>query len=61
MYESEHKWLKIAQMLIEIDMESRIRVLDETYKLSQCVQIACIYLEVNDAVNVEAFINKAYV
>ncbi|XP_073357239.1 COP9 signalosome complex subunit 4-like [Aegilops tauschii subsp. strangulata] len=30
-----------------------------TNKLSKCVQIARLYLEDDDAVNVEAFINKA--
>ncbi|KAM0950414.1 putative proteasome component (PCI) domain, winged helix-like DNA-binding domain superfamily [Dioscorea sansibarensis] len=59
MYESEHQWSKAAQMLSGIDLDSGIRVLDETYKLSKCVQIARLYLEDDDAVNAEAFINKA--
>ncbi|XP_058081359.1 COP9 signalosome complex subunit 4-like [Magnolia sinica] len=46
-------------MLSGIDLDSGIRMMDETYKLSKCVQIAHFYLEDNDAVNAEVFINKA--
>lgn len=59
LYESEQQWSKAAQMLSGINLESGIRMLDETYKLSKCVQIARLYLEDDDAVNAEAFINKA--
>ena len=34
-------------------------MLDDTNKLSKCVQIERLYLEDDDAVNAEAFINKA--
>ncbi|VAI27945.1 unnamed protein product [Triticum turgidum subsp. durum] len=38
----------------------KTRMLDDTNKLSKCVQIARLYLEDgDDAVNAEAFINKA--
>ncbi|XP_042458410.1 COP9 signalosome complex subunit 4-like isoform X4 [Zingiber officinale] len=46
-------------MLSGIDLDSGIRMLDDIYKLSKCVQIARLYLEDDDAVNAEAFINKA--
>ncbi|KAJ6843366.1 COP9 signalosome complex subunit 4 [Iris pallida] len=59
LYESEEQWSKAAQMLSGIDLDSGIRVLDDTYKLSKCVKIACLYLEDDDAINAEAFINKA--
>ncbi|OVA04507.1 hypothetical protein BVC80_1715g20 [Macleaya cordata] len=59
LYESEQQWSKSAQMLSGVDLDSRIRMLDKTYKLSKCVQIARLYLEDDDAVNAEAFINKA--
>ncbi|XP_042492108.1 COP9 signalosome complex subunit 4 [Macadamia integrifolia] len=59
LYESEQQWSKAAQMLSGIDLDSGIRMLDEAYKLSKCVQIARLYLEDDDAVNAEAFINKA--
>ncbi|XP_062216515.1 COP9 signalosome complex subunit 4-like [Phragmites australis] len=59
LYESEQQWSKAAQMLSGIDLDSGIRMLDETNKLSKCVQIARLYLEDDDAVNAEAFINKA--
>ncbi|XP_058077359.1 COP9 signalosome complex subunit 4 isoform X1 [Magnolia sinica] len=59
LYESEQQWSKAAQMLSGIDLDSGIRMMDETYKLSKCVQIARLYLEDDDAVNAEVFINKA--
>ncbi|CAN6482222.1 unnamed protein product [Victoria cruziana] len=59
LYESEEQWSKAAQMLSGIDLDSGIRMVDETYKLAKCVQIARLYLEDDDAVNAEAFINKA--
>ncbi|RWR95695.1 COP9 signalosome complex subunit 4 [Cinnamomum micranthum f. kanehirae] len=59
LYESEQQWSKAAQMLSGIDLDAGIRMLDETYKLSKCVQIARLYLEDDDAVNAEVFINKA--
>ncbi|KAF5207821.1 Cop9 signalosome complex subunit [Thalictrum thalictroides] len=59
LYESEEQWSRAAQMLSGIDLDSGIRMMDESYKLSKCVQIARLYLEDDDAVNAEAFINKA--
>ncbi|KAF9611479.1 hypothetical protein IFM89_032449 [Coptis chinensis] len=59
LYESEEQWSRAAQMLSGIDLDSGIRMMDEAYKLSKCVQIARLYLEDDDAVNAEAFINKA--
>uniref|UniRef100_A0A453GMU8 PSMD12/CSN4-like N-terminal domain-containing protein n=2 Tax=Aegilops tauschii subsp. strangulata TaxID=200361 RepID=A0A453GMU8_AEGTS len=60
LYESEQQWLRAAQMLSGIDLDSGIRMLDDTNKLSKCVQIARLYLEDDDdVVNAEAFINKA--
>nr|CAB3496787.1 unnamed protein product [Digitaria exilis] len=59
LYESEQQWSKAAQMLSGIDLDSGIRMLDDTNKLAKCVQIARLYLEDDDAVNAEAFINKA--
>eukprot|EP01018_Ginkgo_biloba_P014861 Gb_20363 [translate_table: standard] len=59
LYETEQQWSKAAQMLSGIDLDSGIRMLDDTYKLSKCVQIARLYLEDDDAVNAETFIKKA--
>ncbi|KAL2924257.1 COP9 signalosome complex subunit 4 [Bienertia sinuspersici] len=59
LYESEQLWSKAAQMLSGIDLDSGMRGIDDTYRLSKCVQIARLYLEDDDAVNAEAFINKA--
>ncbi|KAJ3703412.1 hypothetical protein LUZ61_007117 [Rhynchospora tenuis] len=59
LYESEHEWSQAAKMLSGIDLDSGIRLLDDAYKLSKCVHIARLYLEDDDAVSAEAFINKA--
>lgn len=59
LFETEQQWSKAAQMLSGIDLDSGIRMLDEAYKLSKCVQIARLYLEDDDAVNAETFIKKA--
>ncbi|KAH1121629.1 hypothetical protein J1N35_004789 [Gossypium stocksii] len=59
LYESEQQWSKAAQILSGIDLDSGMRVIDDTFRLSKCVQIARLYLEDDDAVNAETFINKA--
>ncbi|GJS10495.1 COP9 signalosome complex subunit 4 [Tanacetum coccineum] len=59
LYESEELWSKAAQMLSGIDLDSGMRVIDDKFRLTKCVQIARLYLEDDDAVNAEAFINKA--
>ncbi|KAL8153954.1 hypothetical protein V2J09_011714 [Rumex salicifolius] len=59
LYESEQQWSKAAQMLSGIDLDSGMRVIDDTYRLSKCVQIARLYLEDDDATSAESFINKA--
>ncbi|XP_056167281.1 COP9 signalosome complex subunit 4-like [Syzygium oleosum] len=59
LYESEQQWSKAAQMLSGIDLDSAMRMIDDNFRLSKCVQIARLYLEDDDAVNAEAFINKA--
>lgn len=59
LYESEHQWSRAAQMLSGIDLDSSMRVIDDRFRLSKCVKIASLYLEDDDAVNAEAFINKA--
>ncbi|KAF9618081.1 hypothetical protein IFM89_000032 [Coptis chinensis] len=55
LYELEEQWSRVAQMLSGIDLDSGIR---HTSSL-KFIQIACLYLEDDDAVNAEAFINKA--
>lgn len=59
LYESEEQWSKAAQMLSGIDLDSGIRMVDEKYRLTKCIQVARLYLEDDDAVNAEVFINKA--
>ncbi|MBA0823319.1 hypothetical protein Goarm_020058, partial [Gossypium armourianum] len=45
LYESEQQWSKAAQILSGIDLDSGMRVIDDTFRLSKCVQIARLYLE----------------
>ncbi|CAM8980144.1 hypothetical protein QQ045_000782 [Rhodiola kirilowii] len=59
LYESEGEWSQAAQMLSGIDLDSSMRLVDDKFKLAKCVQIARLYLEDDDSVNAEAFINKA--
>ncbi|PSS31353.1 COP9 signalosome complex subunit like [Actinidia chinensis var. chinensis] len=59
LYEVEQQWSKAAQILGGIDLDSSMRVIDDAFRLSKCVKIASLYLEDDDAVNAEAFINKA--
>ncbi|KAG2262124.1 hypothetical protein Bca52824_069203 [Brassica carinata] len=59
LYESEQEWSRAAQMLSGIDLDSGMRAVDENFKLSKCIQIARLYLEDDDAVNAETYINKA--
>ncbi|GAB2224876.1 hypothetical protein Droror1_Dr00005654 [Drosera rotundifolia] len=59
LYESEQEWSKAAQMLSGIDLDSGMRGIDDAYRLAKCVHIARLYLEDDDAVKAEAFINKA--
>ncbi|KAE9457053.1 hypothetical protein C3L33_11036, partial [Rhododendron williamsianum] len=59
LYEAEQQWSKAAQILSGIDLDSAMRVIDDAFRLSKCVKIASLYLEDDDAINAEAFINKA--
>ncbi|KAI3841051.1 hypothetical protein MKX03_018282 [Papaver bracteatum] len=58
LYEAEQEWSKAARMLSGIDLDSSIRLLDESYKLSKCVKIASLYLEDDDAVNAKRLLIK---
>ncbi|RVW27326.1 COP9 signalosome complex subunit 4 [Vitis vinifera] len=46
-------------MLSGMDLDSTTRVIDDTLRLSKCVLIVRLYLEDDDAINAEAFINEA--
>ncbi|GFZ10302.1 proteasome component (PCI) domain protein [Actinidia rufa] len=45
LYEAEQQWSKAAQILSGIDLDSAMRVIDDTFRLSKCVKIASLYLE----------------
>ncbi|KAL5704004.1 COP9/signalosome complex subunit Csn4 [Ranunculus cassubicifolius] len=51
--------LPAFQNSLQIDDNLIYEMMDESYKLSKCVQIARLYLEDDDSVNAEVFINKA--
>lgn len=60
LYKSEQQWSKAAQILSGMDLDSTVRVIDDTSKLSKCVQIARLYLEDDDAVRKQAAITLRY-
>ncbi|KAL6310822.1 hypothetical protein AAG906_017203 [Vitis piasezkii] len=49
LYESEQQWSRAAQMLSGMDLDSTMRVIDDTLRLSKCAQTARLYLEDDDA------------
>jgi len=58
-YQSQEEWIKAAQTLAGIDLESGMRLIDPEYKLGMYVRIAMLYLEEEDVVGAETFIKRA--
>eukprot|EP01006_Ploeotia_vitrea_P059926 TRINITY_DN75016_c0_g1_i1.p1 TRINITY_DN75016_c0_g1~~TRINITY_DN75016_c0_g1_i1.p1 ORF type:complete len:384 (-),score=48.24 TRINITY_DN75016_c0_g1_i1:102-1217(-) len=58
-YEEDEDWIRCAQTLIGIQLESGTRALDDNYKLSHYIRIAQLYLEEDDHVNAQSYINRA--
>jgi len=58
-YEKEEDWTKAAAMLAGIPLDSGIRVLDDNYKVEKYIKIAQLYLEDDEPVSAETFINRA--
>ena len=58
-YEKEEDWAKAAKMLAGIPLDSGIRVLDDNYKVEKYIKIAQLYLEDEEPVSAETFINRA--
>uniref|UniRef100_A0A7S4BDF1 COP9 signalosome complex subunit 4 n=1 Tax=Chrysotila carterae TaxID=13221 RepID=A0A7S4BDF1_CHRCT len=58
-YEEEEDWSKAAKMLAGIPLDSGIRVLDDNYKVEKYIQIAMLYLQDEESVSAETFINRA--
>eukprot|EP01116_Phalansterium_solitarium_P015836 TRINITY_DN353_c1_g1_i12.p1 TRINITY_DN353_c1_g1~~TRINITY_DN353_c1_g1_i12.p1 ORF type:complete len:417 (+),score=127.58 TRINITY_DN353_c1_g1_i12:67-1251(+) len=59
LYEAEEQWKEAARILIGIPLDSGQRVLDAAYKVNIYVHIAQLYLEDDEAVSAEAYINRA--
>ncbi|GAX73595.1 hypothetical protein CEUSTIGMA_g1046.t1 [Chlamydomonas eustigma] len=57
--EKEEQWSKAAGILAGIDLDSGVRNVDTSYKLSKSIKIAMLYLEDEDPVNAEMYIKKA--
>eukprot|EP00898_Chlorokybus_atmophyticus_P003583 jgi/Chlat1/4225/Chrsp27S04247 len=53
------EWSKAAQVLAGIDLDSGVRTVDAEYKLKNCIKIAQLYLEDDDAISAETYIKKA--
>lgn len=60
-YEKEEDWGQAAKMLAGIPLDSGIRVLDDNYKVDKCIQIAMLYMQDDESVTAETFINRASV
>jgi len=59
LYEEEEEWREAAKILIAIPLDTGQRVLDSEYKVNIYVKIAQLYLEDDESVQAEAYINRA--
>jgi len=59
LYEQEEEWKEAAKILIAVPLDSGQRVLEPEYKVDIYVKIAQLYLEDDEAVQGEAYINRA--
>ncbi|KAL8607348.1 COP9 signalosome complex subunit 4 [Nucella lapillus] len=58
-YEREQSWKEAANVLVGIPLETGQKQYSTDYKLETYLKIARLYLEDDDAVQAEAFINRA--
>lgn len=58
-YEKEESWREAANILVGIPIESGQKQYDRDYKLETYLKIARLYLEDDDPVQAEAYINRA--
>ncbi|PRP89712.1 proteasome component region PCI domain-containing protein [Planoprotostelium fungivorum] len=58
-YEEEEEWREAAKILIAIPLDSGNRVLEPEYKMNIYVKIAQLYLEEDESVQAEMYINRA--
>jgi len=59
LYEEEEEWKEAAKILIAIPLDTGQRVLEPEYKVNIYVKIAQLYLEDDESVQAEAYINRA--
>lgn len=58
-YEREQNWKEAANVLVGIPLETGQKQYSVDYKLETYLKIARLYLEVDDPVQAEAFVNRA--
>jgi len=58
-YEEDEEWKEAAKILIAIPLDTGQRVLDPEYKVNIYIKIAQLYLEDDESVQAEAYINRA--
>ena len=58
-YEAEEEWSAAAKMLAGIPLDSGIRVLEDNYKVDKYIKIAMLYLQDEESVSAETYINRA--
>ena len=60
-YEAEEEWSTAAKMLAGIPLDSGIRVLEDNYKVDKYIKIAMLFLQDEESVSAETYINRASV
>jgi COP9 signalosome complex subunit 4 len=60
-YEAEEDWSTAAKLLAGIPLDSGIRVLEDNYKVGKYIKIAMLYLQDDESVSAETYINRASV
>jgi len=58
-YEAEEEWREASKILIGIPLDTGQRVLEPEYKVNIYIKIAQLYLEDDESVQAEAYINRA--
>eukprot|EP01025_Chloroclados_australasicus_P056320 TRINITY_DN6945_c0_g1_i1.p1 TRINITY_DN6945_c0_g1~~TRINITY_DN6945_c0_g1_i1.p1 ORF type:complete len:395 (+),score=46.06 TRINITY_DN6945_c0_g1_i1:1085-2269(+) len=61
LHEKDEEWSQAAQVLSGIDLDSGMRYLSEEDKVSMFIRICMLYLEDDNAVDAETYLNKAAV
>eukprot|EP00741_Cyanophora_paradoxa_P023851 tig00021680_g23038.t1 len=59
LHENDEEWGLAAKVLAAIPLESGIRVVEDDFKMEKYVKIAQLYLEDDESIQAEAYINRA--